>query len=99
MCHLAERKGLAVEQHSTWSWFSERVEQRGQSGVEDGLGWPLAIDEFEHGKFTAVGEVFVGIRRGFPGYCVGDCCGPAMAFLKISILFRFACGRSAEWLC
>ena len=48
--------------------------------VEDGLGGPLAIDEFEHGKFTAVGEVFVGIRGGFPGYCVGDRCGPAMAF-------------------
>ena len=48
--------------------------------VENGLGWPLAIDEFEHGKFTAVGEVFVGIRRGFPGYCVGDSSCPAMAF-------------------
>ena len=50
------------------------------TAVEDGLGGPLAIDEFEHDKFTAIGEVFVGIRGGFPGYCVGVYCGPAMAF-------------------
>ena len=31
--------------------------------VENGLGWPLAIDEFEHGKFTAVGEVFVAFEE------------------------------------
>ena len=61
MCHLVLRKGLAEEQHSTWSWSLGRAEHRGQSGVDEFstamkycMGWSMTIDEFEHGEFIGI---------------------------------------------